>query len=444
MHITLNQIFRSTTDLDEKTVKDADGIINYRYVTSLDGKKGSAANVSRPMFWYKDVGGICPALIFHSNPLQKDKEINPWRDVILSTEGIVYYNGDNKFPDRSPGANPPNGSQSGNNKTEGLINLYKSHLIEDRMAAPPVLVFEQVKVKNRVKGYRAFKGVGIITKTHVRQQYEDKTNKVFSNYLFEIVLVGLPYDGLNWQWIDDRRNPKLSMDKKLRNSPEQWKRWVMEGEACIDKVRQKILRYSISHPNDQRKELTPGHKEVLNEIVNHYKTNRRELKFEALASLVAEEFFGATKYTRGWITPQSADMGVDFIGRYDLMHPEVAPPPGTILGSTSLLVIGQAKCRLIDKEEMARDIARVASRLQRGHIGIYITTGTYKESVQQEVAMDDYPMILINGRQLADLIAAYMIRTGKDINTVLKEQDEWCDTNIKYVPASSILHDQIP
>ena len=55
------------------------------------------------------------------------------------------------------------------------------------------------------------------------------------------------------------------------------------------------------------------------------------------------------------------------------------------------------------KAEDAKDIARVASRLQRGYLGVYVTTGQYKVSTQKEVSIDGYPIILINGRQVADL-----------------------------------------
>ncbi len=422
----------------------SEGIYNYKFITSIGGANGTSANIGKPIFWYSEVNDVCPALILHSNPLQTDKGINPWRDVIIPSEGVAYYNGDNKFADRSPGANPENGGQSGNNKIESLINLYKSHKKEDRLIAPPIMIFEQVKHDGKVKGYRAFKGLGIINKTHVRQQYEDDTDRVFSNYLFEIILFKLPHDGLNWNWITDRRNPKLSKRNQLRNAPESWKKWVNEGEACLETVRQKILGYSIATPKEQLDELLPGHIKILDAIIKHYKTDRNETKFEALASLAAEEYFGELRYTRGWITPQSGDMGVDFIGRYDFHHPEVPQPLGTVLGTTSFLVIGQAKCRFHDKAEVARDIARVASRLQRGCIGIYITTATFSRSVQHEVSLDEYPMILINGRQLADLVASYIKRTGKKLTEVLSEQDQWCVDNIKHVPPRSILHDQIP
>ena len=444
MFIALNEVCKATALLDETVDRNLDGTWNYRYVTSLNGKPKTSANIYRPMFWYADVNKVCPALIFHSNPLQKDKEVNPWSDVVIQEDGVVFYNGDNKSADRRIGANPGLGTQSGNNKVEGLMNLYKSHSREDRMKAPPILIFEQVACNGSSKGYRAFRGVGVLKKTHIRQQYETNSERVFSNYLFEITLIRLPSQGLNWEWINDRRDTKLSLEQSLRNAPASWKTWVDEGEGSLYKVRQKILHYAVGSPQQQSAELKQGHKDLLHAIIKHYKEERKESRFEALASLIAAEFFGEERFTRGWITPHSGDMGVDFIGRYDLRHAEIPDPPGTVLGRTSLLVIGQAKCRLIDKSEMAVDIARVASRLQRGQIGIYITTGTYKRSVQEEVAIDDYPIILINGRHLADLLIRYMNRTGKHIKTVLTEQDTWYDENINYAPPYQLLHSLIP
>ena len=90
------------------------------------------------------------------------------------------------------------------------------------------------------------------------------------------------------------------------------------------------------------------------------------------------------------------------------------------MGQTSILVLGQAKCRTDYKKsyENATDIARVASRLKRGNMGIFVTTGTYSPATQHEVILDGYPIILINGRQLADLINAYSIKTGKTIDEI--------------------------
>lgn len=93
------------------------------------------------------------------------------------------------------------------------------------------------------------------------------------------------------------------------------------------------------------------------------------------------------------------------------------------------------------KAENARDIARVAARLQRGHVGVYVTTGTYKVSTQKEVAIDGYPIVLINGRQLADLLIQYRSRTGKEIEEIVDECDRWYRENQKDYPPEFALRD---
>ena len=73
--------------------------------------------------------------------------------------------------------------------------------------------------------------------------------------------------------------------------------------------------------------------------------------------------------------------------------------------------------------------ARVASRLQRGYLGVYVTTGQYKVSTQKEVSIDGYPIILINGRQVADLLNMHRLRTGQSIREILVECDRFYRDN---------------
>tara|TARA_B100000767_G_scaffold248031_1_gene248637 strand:- start:7440 stop:8780 length:1341 start_codon:yes stop_codon:yes gene_type:complete len=444
MDIYLNQIFKATYGA-ESTQKDSDGVSYYGYYTSNNQTKGSSANIARPMFWFKNVKDHCPAFFFHSNPLQKKEEVNPWRDVILQDQGVVFYNGDNKTPGVSPGYRPKGSPQTGNSKLESQLQLYFSHDEEDRQKAPPILIFEQTKHKGKVKGYRRFIGIGIISKWDVRQQY-DENDSVFSNYLFEITLIGLDNGVFDYDWINDRRDENLSLCQINLKAPKKWLKWVKEGNSALNSIRQTILKSSTASPVKQIQELNKEHRLILNEIVHHYENRSKKDKFEALASLAATEFFG-NRYTEGWITQSTGDMGVDFVGRYDIAHNEIPSLPGNILGRTSLLVIGQAKCRSVfddvKKGEMTRDISRVASRLTRGSIGIYVTTGTYKNSTQEEVALDELPIILLNGRLLADLILSFMLRTGKKLNDILIERDRWYDIQQKSIPPENILHDDI-
>lgn len=445
MIIQINQIFKATYDEPETTHQDPDGFTFYRYATSNQQEKGTSANIARPMFWFKEVNEICPAFFCHSNPLQKKEEVNPWRDVILQDQGIVYYNGDNKTAGVSPNYYPDGRPQTGNSKLESLIELYFSHKEEDRAMAPPILLFEQEKVGSKIKGYRKFIGLGIISNWDIRQQY-DENDQVFSNYLFEITLLALENGNFDFEWINQRRNKNLSIKDINNKAPKKWKKWVKEGNVSINSVRQQILKSHVASPKKQIEELNQEHKKLLKEIVNHYENRSKKDKFEALASLAATEFFGS-RYKEGWITQSSGDMGVDFVGRYDIEHNQISALPGNILGRTSLLVVGQAKCRSAfdnsEKGEVTRDIARVASRLTRGTIGIYVTTGTFKDSTQKEVNLDELPIILINGRLLADLVLSYMLRTGKKIKQILVERDKWYDDEQKNIPPENILHRDI-
>jgi len=434
MRLQLNQIVRAAqAGVYANDIQyDEEGYVNLYYLSS-DGGNLTPMNIQRPMFSHSKIQRkkrMCyPVMYFHSNPFKTDRKVKPWTDILLPDEGYVYYNGDNQTPGSMPKGKP----NSGNQRMEELWKLYFSKKLEDRKVACPILIFEQTNdVKGKKKGYRKFRGYGIVTKIEVRQEFAPKTDSVFSNYLFEISLLKIPPEGLDWQWINDRRDEMLSLEDSNRNAPKAWKDWVKNGNSAIERNRQKILHYEIADEKEQREELSNLHKQILDKVVEWYPESKDKGKFEALASLIASEYFGNMHYERGWVTKQSGDMGVDFVGGLKITNEHAPNPPGTVLGNTQLIVIGQAKCRTkyyTHKGEDAKDIARVASRLQRGYVGIYVTTGVYKKSTQKEVSIDKYPIILINGRQMADLLHLYSTRTGKDIKTILIESDEWMEKN---------------
>lgn len=453
MRVELNSIFRAVQQkhLPNEIEFDENGYNNIHFLTSHAGKMTSI-NIQRPMFANKPVKHdgetITPALYFHSNPYKTNRKVKPWTDILMPDQGLVYYNGDNQTPGL-----PPSGKQNGktgNRIMEELWDLYASLDIDDRRRAPPILIFEQVKCMGTTKGYRKFIGYGIVTKTEIRQEYlprkknNDSVSKVFSNYLFEITLLKTDDDNkIDWDWIKDRRDPAIPKENINNKAPKAWKKWVKNGSSILSESMQKIRYYDVSTKDEQVSELENHHILILDKIKDKYDKSKEKGRFEALASLAASVYFGDEKYTRGWITKLSGDMGVDFIGRLKIYNEAIPNPKGTVLGQTSILVLGQAKCRTDYKRayENATDIARVASRLKRGNMGIFVTTGTYSPATQHEVILDGYPIILINGRQLADLINAYSIKTGKTIDDILQECDKYYDSNQSDKPPEHILRD---
>ena len=55
--------------------------------------------------------------------------------------------------------------------------------------------------------------------------------------------------------------------------------------------------------------------------------------------------------------------------------------------------------------------------------------------------MDGYPIILINGRQVADLLNMHSLRTGQSIKEILIECDEFYRDNQSNKPPEHILRD---
>ena len=135
--------------------------------------------------------------------------------------------------------------------------------------------------------------------------------------------------------------------------------------------------------------------EILRAILDFYPDSPSKHRFEALAELIAEHLLksSGSQYLRGWITPRAGDRGSDFIGRIDLGRGET---------STKIVVIGQAKCEKPSVATGGNRIARTVARVKRGWVAAYATTSYFSETVQREILEDAYPILLINGLEIAN------------------------------------------
>jgi hypothetical protein len=114
--------------------------------------------------------------------------------------------------------------------------------------------------------------------------------------------------------------------------------------------------------------------------------------------------------------PPSSDGGADFIGRLDI---------GSRFGKTKLVVLGQAKCESLKTPTGGNHIARTVARLKRGWIGAYVTTSYFSEAVQREIIEDQYPILLINGKRIAEVVHRIIHDDGyTTLEALLDELDE--------------------
>jgi len=334
------------------------------------------------------VEGRTPAILISSTHHNKGSEANPWQDHFDPDHGFARY-----FGDAKKAGNP---SLSPGNKL--LLAEYEKHTSGDplvRARATPLVLFEGVKLGDRVKGNKKFAGLAVIERAELVTQYNPKIG-YFTNYVFQFAILSLTAEDeeLDWRWINDRRNSDLPLNATLEFAPKAWQRWIKLGTDGIELVRRQVATIRVENQDSQKPKSGSVEAKALAEIYDFYSNHSTKHRFELLASKVVMDFVnhsGAT-YRYGWITKGSGDGGVDFVGKVQL---------GTGFAAVQVLVLGQAKCEDPNKPTNGKDLARTVARLKRGWIGAYVTTSFFSRNAQTEIIEDDYPLIKINGLVLA-------------------------------------------
>jgi len=395
------------------------------YYELTRGAHSVGADINKGIWAYKEVHEPRmqykrrPAILLHSNPFKENSLDVPWIDVVDPENGYAIYNGDNRKP-----ASPL--IARGNALLVSLSHFYNTPSL--RIYAPPILLFTQHVIDGNRKGYRQFSGYGVPTRYILQSQSAKTMNIQFTNLVLEIALFNLDRENntFDWKWIDTRRDGTKTAQVALRASPSAWQLWVAQGDEVIERCRRKVARNRVISIRDQLPE-SPDDSELLERIVASFRPNR--YAFEGLAALVAQRVIGG-KCVRGWVTKRSGDGGIDFVCRLDV---------GSEFSRSSMVVLGQAKCTGIRTAVSSRDLTRVVARLQRGWLGVYVTTGVFSESSQEELYSDKYPVALINGKRLAREIRLIMNTENINLEDLLARERKWYEENMELVDASRII-----
>ena len=171
----------------------------------------------------------------------------------------------------------------------------------------------------------------------------------------------------------------------------------------------------------------------LGEIYDHYLHHRHG--FELLASKVVSGHISRNggKFIEGWVTRGTGDGGVDFVGRLDI---------GSGFSKVKIIVLGQAKCENPDRPTNGVHISRTVSRLKRGWIGAYVTTSFFSEPMQREIIEDQYPLLTINGAELAKEVLILVESSGLEtVSNYLNRLDDEFELRISSRAPEDILEE---
>jgi hypothetical protein len=408
-----------------------DGLRNYFSVSFTPGQKLPLLEAGiNPIQTVRSINGErCPAVLIRSSPHKVGSQTTPWQDVFDVDYGHIRYYGDNKKADRQPHLAPGNAA---------LLAQFKLHTSPEpavRATAAPIIFFRGVRQEARVKGNVQFQGFGILTTVQLVTQLQRRSSGYFTNYLYECCVMSLTDDDevFNWDWVSARRDPICSNEQALRNAPASWRLWVREGTPAIERCRRRVSRLMTTSSAEQKPPPGSAEERILNEILAFY--CNKKAQFEALASVVTGSILRRTGacYREGWITPASSDGGADFVGRIDL---------GSGFGRTSLIVLGQAKCEEPSQATGGNHIARTVARLRRGWVAAYVTTSYFSDPVQREIIEDEYPILLVNGAQLAHEVSLLQHSGGyPSVTALLESVDSRYETLKSVRRPHEILHD---
>ena len=425
----IGQIFRYTK-VKDRDKKEIDGYPNFSFYTDLPNE-----NLVLLESGINPIGKvICkgkertPAIITSTSPHKIGSLDTPWQDIYHIEKGHIRYFGDNKDTGEPE-------KKKGNKALLKQFEIHNSSDINTRKDASPIIFFKRKAINGKQKGYLEFNGFGVITNAERIVQHNRKTNSDFVNYSFDFAVLEMKSENetFDWEWINCRRNKNLSLEDTFKKAPYSWKRWIKLGNKSIDSLRRNVFKIDILPTEKQKPEKGSKEQKTLEEIYNFYTIHSQKQRFENLASIATEHLIkkSAKNYKPGWITKGSGDSGIDFVGRMDI---------GTDFGGARIIVLGQAKCEALNSPTGGTHIARTVAKLKRGWLGVYVTTSYFSDKVQIEILEDKYPLLLINGKKLAEIVNEILFDQGyKNVREYLNKVDSEYDGAIKYRDPEEIL-----
>jgi len=408
---------------------ELDGLRNWYFETAAPpGKEWSRVKLDSGINCSEILGAKSrpnPYIAIRSSPHRFGSDSTPWEDVHRPDQGYCRYYGDNK-PDRGVAS-----ESLGNRRMLSAFTLH-SGTRHDREVSPPILVYEAVRDDGRTKGQVIFHGFGVISRAELIVQRSK--GRTFPNYVYDIALLDLADESeeFSWNWINARRDPLISIEQSTSLAPRSWRSWVEDGSGSIPRLRRNVVTRKIVTEAMQRPAKGTAEHQLLERIYQFFSSRRHH--FEVLAEFVTQEILREQRITfgPGWITQGSGDGGFDFVGSIDL-------DPSSSFASSRQVILGQAKCEKLNRPTKGIHLARLAARLRRGWLGVYVTTSYFSIPVQREVLTDKYPIMLVDGRRVAEIVRRHLTNSDTTLELFLEQLTNKYHTRIGFGDPDMVL-----
>jgi len=319
--------------------------------------------------------------------LYSSGEEGDWPDRLdLNTGQFVYY-GDN----RTPGHDLHDTAKRGNLLLKAAFE--KAHGDATKRAElPPFFVFTKTPTAKSSRSVQ-FKGLavpgfpGLPMTEDLVAVWKTTSGERFQNY--RAVFTVLNAATISRAWIDSLNSQEIA----LATAPSTWRSWVESGAySPLTSEPTKVIRTESEQTPD-----TPLKAAILERVWAHFKDS--PLAFESFAARIYQ--LTDRRVIIDEITRGSVDGGRDAVGRY-------------LLGLSADPVYAEfaleAKCYRPSSGDVSantvgvREVARLISRIRHRQFGVLITTSVIARQAYTEVRDDRHPIVLISGRDIAEIL----------------------------------------
>ena len=332
--------------------------------------------VNLPNSGLTNAGGIralkspCPArknqidgvfLFTHSGSTNTPK---PWEDIVDHHNGVIYYWGDS-ISDPTKSLDDFKGNK--------ILRMLDENLRNGSSKPAFILHF------TKRTGYNRFNGLCILEKLDTEWFMDG--DKPVRNYRATLRILNSPKVAINWltNW-----RLREGIEDRLEEAPSVWRDYVNKNaQNFLTAWNDSILTKADQLPTMKSPEWKALQR--LNEI-NPYVFE------QIIVDLLLD--VGGTLFKNLEKTKDSGDGGFDFIGSMMIDEPF----------RFEIKLKGEVKRYASSNYINPVQLSRLAARLDRGEYGVYVTTSFFSKQAQEEVHELRYPLKLIHGKQLMNII----------------------------------------
>jgi hypothetical protein len=337
-------------------------------------KNPSRSEVEEPVRGISNAGGIRPlltrdgelaALILITHEVRGPSH-NPWEDFVDLRSGTIRYWGDAKYHEIRRLDDFP-----GNKRLVEIMG----HVAHRRWSSiPPIMHFSKPQA-----GIVRFNGVCSLRNLDLGW-YEDRGYPV-QNYIAQLDILAI--SEVSRDWVSALVNREQATDE-----PSAWRRYSRKGSVDrMDIYASRILSRIKQLPA----EGSPD-EEILSQLREFEPDEFEQYMVGVLQD--AAEAAAATHTIRK--TRKSRDGGFDFEGSMTLLPPL----------NYKVRLKGEVKRYSPTTSVGPKDVARLVARLHRGEFGVFVTTSYFTDACQKEILHDGYPVELVYGRRLIEMLRA--------------------------------------